>query len=292
MSCRFDRIWLANCRLLQDRSVSEALTDEALTSLAWVSRRLQPAHGLHNNLPGNETKSCRAREPSVQAKAFHRLLFGKREAEDMDGDVADAGVPAMRCCRPLAPRSKTKKASLRNSEPDDILMFDVVLAEHYGLLSETATASPLSKSPPDNCLCGSSSDRVQSLRDVCLVTSLRALGAPVPYVSSGPFRPLTHGNEWLQPLHKKLVPIEPANVRDGDYVLVLPSSEISHSVAAIVDSGRCRIVDGDVTKTWPLAEVLACSQNRWFSLRRLPEPSGQAQLEAGRSAALRRREAL
>ena len=126
MSCRFDCIWLAKCRLLQDRSVSEALTDEALTSLAWVSRRLQPARGLDNNLSGNGIKSCRAREPSVQAKAFHRLLFGKREADDTDGDADDAGVPAMSCCRPFAPRSKTKKGSLRNSEPDDILMFDAV----------------------------------------------------------------------------------------------------------------------------------------------------------------------
>ena len=36
-------------------------------------------------------------------------------------------------------------------------------------------------------------------RNVCLVDALRALGVHVPYVSDGPFKALSDGNEWLRP---------------------------------------------------------------------------------------------
>ena len=42
-------------------------------------------------------------------------------------------------------------------------------------------------------------------KDVCLVTALRTLGAPVEYERGGPFRAMTDGNPMLLPFRLRLV---------------------------------------------------------------------------------------
>ena len=54
--------------------------------------------------------------------------------------------------------------------------------------------------------------------NVCLVSSLRALGAEVPYTSSGPFRALNHGNLMLAPVGMFLIKKDFKDLTKGKFI--------------------------------------------------------------------------
>ena len=71
----------------------------------------------------------------------------------------------------------------------------------------------------DPCGGALSGERVShDFADVCLVDSLRALGADVPYSSSGPFRAIADGNQMLAPLGLFLTPVSFGQVGAGRYI--------------------------------------------------------------------------
>ena len=88
---------------------------------------------------------------------------------------------------------------------------------HCWLECQASRSGPSSaKGPVRGALSG---ERVShDFADVCLVDSLRALGADVPYSSSGPFRAIADGNQMLAPLGLFLTPVSFGQVGAGRYI--------------------------------------------------------------------------
>ena len=139
-----------------------------------------------------------------------------------------------------------------------------------------------------DAVCGSGN--ADNFRDVCLVQSLGALGVPIVPTSSGPFRPLAHGNRMLAQFDKELKPCLSESVGDGLFVFCTPSGHtMGHAVGIMVSGGRCTRFDGDTVDHPDLDALTSMSTGRWFRLVNRLSPEQQRRLEHNRHRALRRR---
>ncbi len=98
--------------------------------------------------------------------------------------------------------------------------------------------------------------------DVCLVTSLRALGVDLRYEQDGPFRALKDGNRMVAPHGRALVSTDFGNIRRGQYV----KWHAGHFTAVEVGD-RVRLVDGARSLTVDsIADLGRPDEHLWFEL--------------------------
>ena len=138
-----------------------------------------------------------------------------------------------------------------------------------------------------------------SLRDICLISSLRSLGIPVTCETSGPFRALADGNRFLQPFHRFLMYVPQTDVSNGKFVVwrAVPSESrqapVGHFFAVTVAGTQALVVDGCRSYSCPVEDVAHGGSVRWYRLEAAISDAAQARVQANRSIGLaRRRDAL
>ena len=130
-----------------------------------------------------------------------------------------------------------------------------------------------------------------SLRDVCLVTSLRALEVPVQCHVSGPFRALTHGNVWLREFSKCLRSCSRPDGKPGKYILWCGKSSdgIGHFRAVVVTDEDCMVHDGELKYTVTDLASLEDNQVCWFRLTKSISHEQSQRIAVNHALALRLR---
>ncbi len=109
---------------------------------------------------------------------------------------------------------------------------------------------------------GGSSPVSFGFRDVCLITSLRALGVHVPYDRDGPLRALQDGNLILAPFQHRLTSVPWASLGAGLYILWRDGHFVAVRVAA-----KVTVKDGDVCTVFnSVSEVGRPDRCVWFRL--------------------------
>ena len=99
--------------------------------------------------------------------------------------------------------------------------------------------------------------------DTCLVTSLRALGVPVPYVRSGPFRALRDGNPMLAPFKHRLEAVRVPELTNGEYVIWCDG----HFRAVVLTFPSVVVYDGHgATSYQAVGDIGDPGNTRWFRL--------------------------
>ena len=108
--------------------------------------------------------------------------------------------------------------------------------------------------------------------DICLPQSLRKLGFDVPIVSNGPFRALTHGNEFLRPFDASLSLEQASSLSPGPYVVwsAVRTDSVGHFSAALIDeAGAVTVMDGDRKTTHRnVCDLGRVDQFRWYRVTR------------------------
>ena len=96
--------------------------------------------------------------------------------------------------------------------------------------------------------------------------SLRALGANVPYVESGPFRAVADGNRFVAGLGLRLMPVKYHDISNGNYVLWRKGSNIGHFTAVKIDT-TVREIDGSRLMAYDhIRDMGEPSHMKWFQL--------------------------